>query len=86
MTIGVVFVSLAIFFVGQLLVRSIAIGLIFGEPAHANKYRARLRLDFERLFIGFNHFAHNREVTATLRSRNQRQRFYRHLRRAIGSN
>src|SRR4051812_15794041 len=70
MSLGIIFVGLVVFFVGDLLVRTVAIRLVFGQTAHANEYRASLRLDLERLFIGFHHFAHIRELTPCPQSRN----------------
>ena len=59
MTFVVVFVGLAVFFVSYFLVRAIAIRLVLRQSAHANPDRAFLRLDLERLFIGFDDSAHD---------------------------
>ena len=58
MSFRIVFVSLAIFLVGHLLVGTIAKWLILGKAAHTDPDRLFLRFDFKRLLVGFNDFAH----------------------------
>ena len=58
MTFGVVFVGLAVFFSGSAFMGAVAEGLVPGESAHADPDGFFLRLDFERLIVGFQDFSH----------------------------
>jgi hypothetical protein len=60
MPFGIVFVDLAIFLIPGGFVRSIAIGLIFRETAHANPNRFCLRLDLKRSLVRLYNSAHTR--------------------------
>ena len=51
MSVGIVFIGLAIFLVPGGFVRSIAIGLILGETAHANPNGFCLRFDLKRPLV-----------------------------------
>lgn len=65
MAFSVVFVGLAVFFIGYLFVGAVAEGLVLGQAAHADEYRTGLRFDFKWLFIVFDDFAHNQRDILT---------------------
>ncbi len=62
MPLCIVLVSFAVFLIPGGLVRPIAKRLVLGKAAHADPDRLLLRLDFQRLFIRFQDFAHGMKL------------------------
>ncbi len=66
MALGVVLVDFAFFLGGDALVGAVAVGLVFGQAAHANPDGFFLGLDFEGTEVGFEDFAHGCSLQGSL--------------------